>query len=181
MQNYNEIFFIKFLFRLLTAFFILIVTCAITFNINDAVPFTVGEIIAENPQIDYKAPFEGIPYKVFVEEGKAVKAGDTLIILINEQLRKDYESSKSTLPSLKKIDTTIAELIKSAHQKIDNLKRERQLNSQVFASQKMKSLDELKSAIQKNELSADKLFLVAQSRLKIDSSLFVQNVISKLD
>jgi len=162
-------------------FSILIVTCAITFNINDTVPFTVGEIIAENPQIDYKAPFEGIPFKVFVDEGKAIRKGDTLIILINEQLKKDYEDTKATYPSLKKVDTTNALLIKSAYQKIDNLKRERQLNSQVLASQKIKSLNELKSAIQEAEVSADKLLLVAQSRLKIDSNLYVQNVISKLD
>ncbi len=181
MQPYNEIFFIKFLFRLLMGFSILIVTCAITFNINDTVPFTVGEIIAENPQIDYKAPFEGIPFKVFVDEGKAIRKGDTLIILINEQLKKDYEDTKATYPSLKKVDTTNALLIKSAYQKIDNLKRERQLNSQVLASQKIKSLNELKSAIQEAEVSADKLLLVAQSRLKIDSNLYVQNVISKLD
>src|SRR5258706_3791201 len=181
MQPYNEIFFIKFLFRLLMGFSILIVTCAITFNINDTVPFTVGEIIAENPQIDYKAPYEGIPFKVFVDEGKAIRKGDTLIILINEQLKKDYEDTKATYPSLKKVDTTNALLIKSAYQKIDNLKRERQLNSQVLASQKIKSLNELKSAIQEAEVSADKLLLVAQSRLKIDSNLYVQNVISKLD
>src|SRR5882757_9981681 len=126
MHAYNEAFLIKFFFRILMAFCILIATCAVTFNVNDAVPFTVGEIIAENPQIDYKAPFEGIPYRAFVEEGKAVKVGDTLIILLNEQLQKDYESARSTFPSLKKLDTTIAELIESAYQKVDNLKRERQ-------------------------------------------------------
>src|SRR5258708_3700481 len=181
MQAYNEIYFIKFMFRLLMGFFILIVTCAITFSINDTVPFTVGEIIAENPQMDYKAPFEGIPYKIFVDEGKTVRIGDTLIILTNQQLQKDYESAKSAYPSLKKIDTTTAELIQSARQKIDNLKRERQLNIQAHASQKMKTLDELKAATQKANLSAEKLLVVAQSKLKIDSNLFAQNVISKLD
>src|SRR5258706_14693316 len=148
MQPYNEIFFIKFLFRLLMGFSILIVTCAITFNINDSVPFTVGEIIAENPQIDYKAPFEGIPYKVFVEEGKTVSVGDTLMILINEQLNKDYQNVKSSYPSLKTIDTTIAQLITSAYLKIDNLKRERQLNVLVHASQKMKVHEDVKAATQ---------------------------------
>src|SRR5437762_3537327 len=161
MSTYNEIFFIKFFFRLLVAFFILIATCAITFDINDSVPFTVGEIIAENPQIDYKAPFEGIPRKVLVDEGKSVKAGDTLIILINEQINKDYKDIKSTYPSLKKIDTTIAQLIKSAYEKIDNLKRERQLNAQVQASQKVKTLEDLKAATQTAEVSAEKLLLVA--------------------
>ncbi len=177
----NEIYFIKFLFRLLAAFLILIVTCAITFNINDSIPFTAGEIVAEIPQMDYKAPFEGIPSKIFVEEGQAVKTGDTLLILINEQLNKDYESARSSYPSLKKIDTTITYLIRSAYQKTDNLKKERQLNAQVYATQKVKTLDELTSATQRADMSAEKLLLVAKSKLKIDSNLFAQNVISKLD
>ncbi len=181
MQRYNEIFFIKLLFRLLVAFTILILTCAITFDINDTVSFSAGEVIAENPQIDYKAPFEGIPYKIFVDEGKAVKAGDTLIILLNEQLTKDYANAKSTYPSLENVEATADELILSAYQKINNLKRERQLNTEVHASEKVKALNELKSATQKAELSSDKLLLVAGSRLKMDSNLFAQNVISKLD
>jgi len=181
MQPYNEIYFIRFFFRLLVAFLTLICICALTFNINDSVSFTAGEIIAENPQIDYKAPFEGVPYKIYVEEGRTVKTGDTLLILINEQLNKDYESAKSAYPSLRKTDTTVEDLIRSAYQKIDNLKRERQLNAQVYANQKSRTLDELKSATLRADVSAEKLFLVAQSKLKIDSTLFTQNVISKLD
>src|SRR6185503_20109795 len=127
MHNFSEIFFIKMLFRILVSFLVLIAICVVTFNINDSVPFTAGEIIAEVPQIDYKAPFEGIPNKIFVEEGKAVKKGDTLMVLVNEQLRKDYQDAQSSYPSLQKIDTTIADLILTTIRKIDNLKREKQL------------------------------------------------------
>src|SRR5260221_6391230 len=165
MQRYNEIFFIKLLFRLLVAFTILILTCAITFDINDTVSFSAGEVIAENPQIDYKAPCEGITYKIFVDEGKAVKAGDTLIILLNEQLTKDYANAKSTYPSLENVEATADELILSAYQKINNLKRERQLNTEVHASEKVKALKELKSATHKQEFEYHKLLLESSSPL----------------
>jgi len=181
MHNFSEIFFIKMLFRILVGFLVLIAICVVTFNINDSVPFTAGEIIAEVPQIDYKAPFEGIPSKILVEEGKAVKKGDTLMVLVNEQLRKDYQDAQSSFPSLQKIDTTIADLILSTIKKIDNLKREKQLNTQSHASQKLKLVSELKSASEKTSVNTQKLLVVALSRLQMDSVLYAQKVISKLD
>src|SRR5258706_2986735 len=181
MRNFNEIDFIKMLFRILVAFLVLVVLCVVTLNINDSVSFSAGEIIAEVPQLDYKAPFEAIPSKIFVEEGKAVKKGDKLMVLVNEQLRIDYRNAKSSFPSLQKIDTTIADLILSTYSKIDNLKRERQLNTQAHTSQKIKVVNELKSASQKTEVSTKKLLVVALSKLSMDSVLYAQKVISKLD
>jgi multidrug efflux pump subunit AcrA (membrane-fusion protein) len=169
------------LFRILVAFAALILICVATFNINDSVSFATGEIIAEVPQIDYKAPFEAIPYKIFVEEGKAVKRGDTLMVLVNEQLRKDYQDAQSSYPSLQKVDTTIADLIQSTYSKIDNLKREKQLSSRVHTSQKIRVVNELKSASQKTSVNTDKLLVVALSKLSMDSVLYAQKVISKLD
>ncbi len=181
MRNFNEIDFIKMLFRILVAFLVLVVLCVVTLNINDSVSFSAGEIIAEVPQLDYKAPFEAIPSKIYVEEGKAVKKGDTLMVLVNEQLRIDYRNAKSSFPCLQKIDTTIADLILSTYSKIDNLKRERQLNTQAHTSQKIKVVNELKSASQKTEVSTKKLLVVALSKLSMDSVLYAQKVISKLD
>jgi multidrug efflux pump subunit AcrA (membrane-fusion protein) len=181
MRNFNEIDLIKMLFRILATFVVLVIVCIATLNINDSVPFTTGEIIAEVPQIDYKAPFEAIPFKVLVEEGKAVKKGDTLMVLNNEQLRRDYQNAKSLLPSLQKIDTTIADLMVSTRNKINNLKREQQLSSQVHTSQKIRIDNELKSASQKTDVNNKKLLAVALSKLRMDSALYAKEVISKLD
>jgi multidrug efflux pump subunit AcrA (membrane-fusion protein) len=181
MRNFSELYFIKMFFLILVVFVTLVVVSVAILNINDSVPFTSGEIIAEVPQIDYKAPFEAIPSKIFVEEGKAVKKGDTLMVLADEQLLKDYEGAQAAYPALQKIDTAIAGLTRSAYDKIDNLKRERQLNSKVYTIQKLRTVDELKSATQKKDVNAEKLLMVARSKLSIDSVLFAQNVISKLD
>src|ERR1700704_6015985 len=181
MPNFNEVYFIKMLFRILVGFVAMILICVATFNINDSVPFSTGEIIAEVPQIDYKAPFEAIPYKILVEEGKAVKKGDTLMVLVNEQLRKDYQDAQSSYPSLQKIDTTIADLILSTIKKIDNLKREKQINTQFHASQKLKLISELKSATQRTSVNTQKLLIVALAKIQMDSVLYAQKVISKLD
>src|SRR5258705_137243 len=175
MPNFNEVYFIKMLFRILVAFVAMILICVATFNINDSVPFTTGEIIAEVPQIDYKAPFEAIPFKIFVEEGKTVKKGDTLMVLVNEQLRKDYRDAQSSFPSLQKVDTTITEFIYSAYRKVDNLKMERKLNSQVQTINKIKELEKEKSA------SHQELEKAIENLRFLEGEIRKQFIISELD
>src|SRR6185436_5659152 len=95
MREFNEISFIRFFFRILLGFFGLVILSLVFLEINDSVVFQNGEIMAETPQADLKAPFEAIPDSVFVSEGQQVKAGDTLISLINEQLRRDYQGTEN--------------------------------------------------------------------------------------
>src|SRR6266487_3300798 len=94
-HNATETFFLKVFFSILVGFFSLVLLSLFLFNINDSVPFTTGEILAEVPQIDVKAPYECIPKKILVKEGDAVKAGDTLMVLLNEEVRKNYRDAES--------------------------------------------------------------------------------------
>src|SRR6478752_2752307 len=111
MLDDNEIFFIRLFFRILVAFTGLVILCLVFLEINDSVVFQNGEIMAENPQIDVKAPFEAIPDSVFVKEGQNVRAGDTLIVLLNEQLRRDYNGTENMVRALSKSDSTVTGLI----------------------------------------------------------------------
>jgi len=181
IHNHREVFFIKVFFRILVAFFGLIAICIITFDINDSVSFSVGEIIAEKPQLDYKAPFEAIPDKIFVKEGQTVRAGDTLMILVNEQVRKNYRDAESAFITKRKINNTISDLMATTNDKIINLKKEKIFSLRVQNSQKKRMINDLQSARQQADVNIEKLESVALAKLKIDSSLYKEEVISKLD
>src|SRR6478609_5739282 len=181
MRDYDEIFFIQLFFRILLGFSFLVVTGLVFLEINDSVAFQNGEIMAENPQTDLKAPFEAIPDSVFVKEGRSVRAGDTLIILLNEQLIRDYKGTENMVRALRKSDSTVTGLIRNTDKRMKNLIKERELNTEAYQERKKRLKNELKSATQKVELSQQQLYAVALEKLKMDSTLYKQQVISKLE
>ncbi|HTH54648.1 MAG TPA: biotin/lipoyl-binding protein, partial [Cyclobacteriaceae bacterium] len=181
MFETNEIYFIRIFFRILLSFFVVIAVSVFVFRINDSVIFQNGEILSENPQLDYKATFEAISDKVYVKEGQTVKAGDTLMVLHSEQLRKDYTDAQVSVVSLQQTAKSISALESNTYDKIRNLQHEKDLNIRTHGSQKEKLRVELKSASDKAALASEQMSNVGLTKLRIDSTLYRQNVISKLD
>jgi len=181
MREFDEIFFIRVFFRILVVFTGIAVFFFLFFEINDSVVFQNGEILAENPQLDVKAPFEAIPESIFVKEGENVKTGDTLMILLNEQLRRDFKGTETLVRSLRATDSTVNGLIRNAHDRIQNLKKERELTNRTYEDRKEQFASQLKSVKQKVELNKDQLYSVALEKLMMDSTLYKQQVISKLE
>ncbi len=181
MREFDELFFIRVFFRILVVFTGIAVLFFLFFEINDSVVFQNGEILAENPQLDVKAPFEAIPESIFVKEGENVKAGDTLMILLNEQLRRDFKGTETLVRSLRATDSTVNGLIRNAHDRILNLKKERELTNRTYKDRKEQFANQLKSVKQKVELNKDQLYSVALEKLMMDSTLYKQQVISKLE
>jgi multidrug efflux pump subunit AcrA (membrane-fusion protein) len=181
MRDFDEIYFIRLFFRILVGFSGLVIVCLIFLEINDSVVFQNGEIMAENPQLDVKAPFEAIPDSVFVKEGQHVKAGDTLLILLNEQLRRDYKGTETMARSLQKDDSTVSELMRNADARMKNLIKEKELNSKAYHDRKERVKSELQSVNKKVELNQEQLYSVALEKLMMDSTLYKQQVISKLE
>ncbi len=180
-SNHKEISFIKIFYRILLVFSLLVSAGLGVLSINDTVIFNSGEIIAQVPQVDYKAPFEGEPQKVFVKEGQSVKAGDTLLILNNETVRKNHQSALTNYSAIQETHEAIIALITSAHDKIKNLKREKYLNLKEYQSEKDKMGNDYNLATQKAALYKEKLTSVALSKLQVDSALYEEKVISKFD
>lgn len=181
MRDFEALYFIRVFFRILLAFTVVVALCLVFLEINDSVPFQNGEILAENPQLDVKAPFEAIPKSVFVKEGQNVKVGDTLMILYNEQMERDYKGTEQLAQSLRKTIVTIEELIRSTDNRMRNLIKERQLNEIAYRDKKEKLKNEMKSVTQKVDLNKKQLVAVALEKLRMDSILFKQQVISKLE
>jgi multidrug efflux pump subunit AcrA (membrane-fusion protein) len=180
-HNFNEIFFIKVFFVILMAGFLLIAIIVMTFNINDSVTFESGEIMPEVPRQDYKAPFDAIPRKILVREGQRVNAADTLVILDNEQVQKNWEEAQSAYEGAVEARNAAINLITITKQRIENLQQERILNSNVHLAQKEKLSRELEYATQKAELDREKLLNVGLAKLKMDSTLFRNELISQLE
>lgn len=181
MHNISELFFIKIFFLLLMVSIFLIAIVLATFNINDSVSFTRGEIMPEVPQQDYKAPFDGTPQTIFVKEGDQVKTGDTLIVLLNEQVRTDYEVARSNYEAALRANEAVSRLITITNDKIQTLQRERAINGRVHEDQKEKLSHSLSFTDQQAELNKEKYLNIGLSKLKMDSALYKNEMISKAE
>lgn len=177
----SEALIIRLFCRILIAFIIVVVICLVTFNVNDSVTVRTGELVAEVPQLDHKAPFESIPEKTFVHDGQQVHRGDTLMILKGEQIQKDYRNAQATQSSLQQAGKSLRELMALASLKIRNLQHEKALNAAVNKAQLNKIKNDLTALEQKEFVSRQKLDDVAYTKLKIDSTLYHEEVISRMD
>lgn len=104
LSNYStrEYNFTIWFFRLLASFAATILVLVLVLRINETVTIQEGEIVAANPQSDYKAPFEAQVVKIYVREGKPVQAGDTLLLLRNADLAAQQAKTLTEIQYLQK-------------------------------------------------------------------------------
>jgi hemolysin D len=100
--NYKEYNFTIWFFRLLLFIVTTIVVLIFVLKINETVTVSNGEIVAANPQADYKAPFEAQISKIYVKEGMPVRAGDTLLVMQNLDYIEQYPNKKTEIDFLQK-------------------------------------------------------------------------------
>ena len=176
----KEINFIKIFFRILIIFTILVTICLLVIPINDSISFKFGEIVSNNPQLDYKAPFEAIPQKIFVSKGDKVKIGDTLMIIDNASLDKDFSTTQGEYVSLEQQDKTIDIDKLNIEEKIEFYIQEKKLASNQYRINRSKVYNEL------NGISRSLSLLREQERIKrgklaSDSLMYNKEVISLID
>lgn len=176
----KEINFIKLFHRILLVFLCLIVLALVFIPVNDSISFKSGEVISKNPQIDYKAPFEVIPRAIFVKKGDRVKKGDTLMIIDNASLDKDFSSTQGRYVSLEQQDKTVDIDKLNVEEKIDFLIKEKTLNAKDYKNSRRQIYNSLKGV--KNKIS----LLKEQERLKYnkiasDSIMYRKEVISLVE
>src|SRR5947209_19827926 len=95
--SYKEYNFTIWFFRLLLFVATTIIVLVFVLNINETVTVSSGEIVAANPQADYKAPFEAQILKINAKEGAPVHAGDTLLVLQNIDLIEQQSTKKTEI------------------------------------------------------------------------------------
>ena len=176
----KEINFIKIFFRILLVFFSLIVICLFVIPVNDSVTFQYGEIVSNNPQQDYKAPFEVIPRKTFVNKGDQVKIGDTLMIIDNASLDKDFSTTQGEYVSLEQQDKTIDIDKLNIEEKIEFYIQEKELNSSKYIINKRKINSDLDGIYRRANLLKEQQ-QIKRSKLASDSLMYQKEVISLID
>lgn len=172
--------YILWLFYLLCSFLIAVLLMLIFIKVNDTVKFSEGEIIAANPQTDYKAPFEATLTGVKVKAGDKVKKGDTLVIILNEELRNQFENEKTEVQRLTLEIVSLNNLLKTVDAKTAALNGEKILSSDKKDLQEQSIQNALTALQQQYNLQMQKL-QSAIERNNADSILYHKDMISKME
>ncbi len=177
IRQYN---FSVWFFWLLLSIVATLLVLVFALKINDAVAIREGEIVATNPQSDYKAPFEGQIVKIKVKEGHPVKEGDTLLVIQNLDLMEQQAKTSTEIEYLQKKIQSIAVLLDAVQKKkaaidqtsaISASKYQLDLNRLVT---NLKTLDE-QYALQKERLAS------AHERYLGDEVLYKKDMLSKYE
>ena len=172
--------YILWLFYLLCSFLAAVLLMLIFIKVNDTVKFSEGEIIAANPQTDYKAPFEASLTAVKVKAGDKVKKGDTLVIIVNKELRTQFENEKTEVQRLRLQIASLNNLLKTIDTKTVALHGEKGLSSNKKDLQEQSMQNSLIALQQQYSLQMQKL-QSAIERNNADSVLYNKDMISKME
>lgn len=178
LNNYNisGYKFTVWFFRLMLLFLSTAILLVFVLKINDTVSLQKGELVAANPQSDFKAPFEAQLLKINVNEGQHVRKGDTLLIIQNI----DHVTQHARIESLEKKIQSIAILRDDLQKRKvaieqDSLIKEQKLQIETtMLGSTIRTLDE-QYALQKQRLSS------SRERYLADEILYKKGMLSKVE
>jgi hypothetical protein len=148
--------------------------------INDSVLSDEGEIISTSPQQDYLSPYETILDSVYIRDGSSVSIGDTLLTISSTELERTFQSTRTDYENLLHSGKVLQDNVQNIKKRVKYLKNGLAILSEQYKIELLKNNEERKSLDEDVSLLSKKL-QVAESRLRVDSSLFLNQVISKLD
>lgn len=182
LTNYNikGFNFAVWFFRLVLLIFITIIILLFVLNINETVSIREGELVAANPQSDYKAPFEAQFVKNFVSEGQHVNPGDTLLIIHNEEYTIIDTTKKAEIAYLEKRIASIGVLQVSLQKKKAAIKQAGLINSKRHKSDIKGLANEVNTLNEQYSLQKERL-RSAIERYKADSILYSKDMLSKME
>ncbi|HSI78222.1 MAG TPA: HlyD family efflux transporter periplasmic adaptor subunit [Lunatimonas sp.] len=183
-NNYNysirEHKFTIWFFRSLIFITLMVLILFFSIRINDSVTIREGEIIANNPQIDLKAPFDGQFKAILTREGKSVSAGDTLIILENRELVAQKSKIEHELEYLKARVQSVDGLQSALNKKISTYASSNQISSQKLELDTKLLESHLEMTAYQFELMKGRLES-AKEKYEGDSILFHKDMLSKYE
>ena len=184
LNNYNysirEHKFTVWFFRSLIFITFLVLILFFSIKINESVTIREGEIIADNPQNDLKAPFDGQLKAILVREGQPVNAGDTLIILENRELVAQKSKVEHELEYLKARVETISELQAALNRKIKTYANSNQISSQKLELDTQLLESHLEMTAYQFDLMKGRLES-AREKYEGDSILYHKDMLSKYE
>lgn len=182
LSNYStrEYNFTIWFFRIVLLIIATIIVLVLVLHINETITIQEGEIVAHNPQTDYKAPFESQLVKMYVKEGQHVKKGDTLVLLQNIDYVQQRATTATEIEYLQKKIQSFEVLQNAMQKKKAAIDQTSDINAKKYQLDinrlvgDMKSLDEQYN-FQKERLSS------ASEKYAGDSILYKKDMLSKYE
>lgn len=169
--------FIKIIAGLLILVVVVALVLVFTLKIHETVKCSTGQVLSRHTPIVYHNSVDAKVKKVLVEEGQAVKAGDTLLILENETLWSDYQKASENQQLAQENITLLEKQLKNLGKKVKALKKQGRVIDSGFENQNYSHSVELRSMVEQiNNLK--KGIEMTRSRLDKDRKLLQQGLMS---
>ncbi|WP_018612567.1 HlyD family secretion protein [Segetibacter koreensis] len=178
--NYKEYNFTIWFFRLLVLIATTIIVLVFVLYINETVTVSTGEIVSSNPQADYKAPFEAQVIKIFVKEGKQVKAGDTLLVMQNLDYLEQHATKKTEIIFLEKKIKSIAVLQDALQRKKVMIDRTGNIAARKYQLDINSLVNDMQNLDQQYASQKERLSLANEKYIG-DSILYKKDMLSKYE
>jgi hemolysin D len=182
LNNYNftgfnfAIWFYRILLIILTTMIVLL----FVLKINETIGIREGEIVAANPQSDYKAPFEAQILKINVKEGQPVKAGDTLLVMSHVDFADQLAKTKSEIEYLQKKMQSISVLQTAIQKKRAAIEQVGDITSKKYQLDINRTVNDLKAMDEQYSYQKQRL-TSAREKYIGDSILYKKDMVSKYE
>lgn len=182
LTNYStrEYNFTLWFFRILLAMTVAMLFMLFTLRINETVSIKEGEIVAANPQSDFKAPFEAQIVKVFVKEGQPVKKGDTMMTLLTVDFEEQRAKTKTEINYLQKKIQSITVLENAIEQKKGAIEQTGDITAKKYQLDINRLVSDMQSLDEQYSLQKEKLTSTAE-KMSGDSILYKKDMLSKYE
>lgn len=167
-------------FRLLLLIAATTIVLVLVLHINETVTISEGEIVAGNPQADYKAPFESQVVKIYVKEGQPVKAGDTLLLLKNVDYMEQQAKTKTEIEYLQKKIRSFGILQGAVQKKKSAIDETSEINSKKYQLEINRLVSDMKSMDEQYNFQKQRL-ASANEKYAGDSILYHKDMLSRYE
>lgn len=149
-------------------------------QINETVTINNGEIVATNPQSDYKAPYEAQIIKVIAKEGQTVKEGDTLMLMKSLDYQEQYAKTKTEIEYLQKKIQSVNSLGNTLQKKKSTIDQASDITSQKYQLDINRLVADMKAMDDQYGIQKEK-FSSTTEKMTGDSILYKKDMLSRYE
>jgi multidrug resistance efflux pump len=182
LNNYNftGFNFTLWFFRILLLIITTLTVLVFALKINETVTIRQGEIVAANPQADYKAPFEAQIVKVYVKEGQPVNAGDTLLVMQSPEFVEQHAKIKTEIEYLEKKISSVRVLQGAVQRKKGAIEQTSAIAAKKYQLDINSLVNDMKAADEQYNYQTERLSS-AREKFEGDSILYKKDMLSKYE
>ncbi len=182
LNNYStrEYNFTLWFFRIILLMTGTMIVLLFVLQINETVTINNGEIVATNPQSDYKAPYEAQIIKVIAKEGQTVKEGDTLMLMKSLDYQEQYAKTKTEIEYLQKKIQSVNSLGNTLQKKKSTIDQASDITSQKYQLDINRLVADMKAMDDQYGIQKEK-FSSTTEKMTGDSILYKKDMLSRYE